>query len=183
MYRLIVFLAVVVLLVSCNGKSKTGVTTAIEEEPVEYSSQVQSAIDDFKKFRKGYVPVELPYRMVQKDSSTDGFKLHYDNTTVVFSVKDSLLKSFLYDSNLVNRYNLFFNGDDETRLSDPFMIPLEDSNPKILRFGFRIQRSDFIHILEVYIELKNDNATEDMSLDRFLENATITFISDHNVLI
>lgn len=153
------------------------------DKPIEYSRQVQSAIDDFKKFRKGYVPVELPLRIVEKDSSQDGFKLHYDNTTVVIGVKDSLSKSFLYDSNLVNRYNLPLHGDGVTRISDFFIIPLESANCKIIRFGYRIQRSDLNHILEVYIELRNDNGTEGMSIEQFIENARINFISDFKVLV
>ena len=182
MYRLIVFFAVVVLLVSCNGKSKTGVTTVVEDEPLEYSRQVQSAIEYFEAKGKGNSTDKHSFQSVKKDSLDGEFSVIYEKKIVYVQSRDTILKAIFYDREIVHPLNLrLANG--ENSLSNLFHIPLIDSDPTLRRFGFWVHVPNMDNYLQVYIELKNDDASKGITLEQFLDNATLTYISEYMLVI
>jgi hypothetical protein len=81
------------------------------------------------------VLVKKAFKLVEKDSLKDEFRITYESDTIYIQSRDSLLKAIFYDREIVHPSNLpFSNG--ENSVSNLFVIPIGDGNFKLRRFGF-----------------------------------------------
>jgi hypothetical protein len=106
----------------------------------------------------------------------------YEKKIVYVQSRDTILKAIFYDREIVHPLNLRF-ADGENSLTNLFHIPLIDSDPTLRRFGFWMHVPNMDNYLQVYIELKNDDASKGITLEQFLDNATLTYISEYMLVI